>query len=149
MALCFEAGGRLGDQVFSLLDLLAQHAHCTGAERDAFLNYARQRLHIMNLVGVARVIRAHEPICDGPCVINLRGTLDLGIPAPRPAGTAVTRASDLAPAWLHICRPPPVNGLYDSHPRPWCKWAPVSVGTSCWRRTCASCGFSNFELWHS
>jgi len=105
MALCFEAGGRMGDQVFSLLDLLAQHAHCTGAERDAFLNYARQRLHIMNLVGVARVIRAHEPICDGPCVINLRGTLDLGIPSPRPAGTAVTIASDLSPAWLRTCRP--------------------------------------------
>ena len=105
MALCFEAGGRMGDQVFSLLDLLAQHAHCTGAERDAFLNYARQRLHIMNLVGVARVIRAHEPICEGPCVINLRGTLDLGIPAPRPTGTAVTIANDLAPAWLRTCRP--------------------------------------------
>jgi len=107
LALCFEAGGRLGDQVLGLLDLLAQHAYGSGADRDAFLIYARQRVQLVNQIAVARVIRAHEPICDGPCVINLRGTLDLGTPVPRPLGVAVAKAGDLSPAWIRSLHPGP------------------------------------------
>ena len=107
MALCFEAGGRLGDQVLGLLDLLAQHAYGSVADRDAFLIYARQRVHLVNQIAVAQVIRAHDPICDGPCVIDLRGTLDLGTPVPLPLGVAVAKAGDLSPAWIRSLRPRP------------------------------------------
>ena len=100
MALCFEAGGRLGDQIYCLLDLLAQQAHCFGPERDAFLTYARQRLHLVNQICVAQVIRAHEPICNGPHVVDLRGTLDLSTPVSRPTGTAIAATSGRAPSWL-------------------------------------------------
>jgi len=69
--------------------------------------YARQRVHLVNQIAVAQVIRAHELICDGPCVINLRGKLDLGTPVPRPLGVAITKAADLSPAWIRSLRPRP------------------------------------------
>jgi hypothetical protein len=111
MALCFEAGGRLGDQVYSFLGLLAQHAHCSGAERTALLTYSIQHIHLVSQIGVAQVIRAHEPICNGPHVFDLSDTLELGTPVPRPYGGAIIGACGVALSWLRSQRSPSTSPL--------------------------------------
>ena len=45
----------------------------------AFTTYALQRIHVVSQRGVAQVIRAHEPIPNGPCVLPIRGLVHLGV----------------------------------------------------------------------
>ena len=47
MALCFEAGGRLGDQALGLLDLLAQHAYVSSEDRAVFI-YVHKQIRLVN-----------------------------------------------------------------------------------------------------
>ena len=49
------------------------------AERRAFTIFALQRIHLASQRGVAQLIRAQEPIPDGPCFLPPRGLLDLGV----------------------------------------------------------------------
>ena len=79
MALCVEAGGRLNEQFLKLIDYFASISGSTEAERRAFTIFALQRIHLASQRGVAQLIRAQEPIPDGPCFLPPRGLLDLGI----------------------------------------------------------------------
>ena len=51
----------------------------TEADRRAFTIFALQRIHLASQRGVAQLIRAQEPIPDGPCFLPPRGLLDLGV----------------------------------------------------------------------
>ena len=79
MALCVEAGGRLNEQFLKLIDYFASVSGSTEAERRAFTIFALQRAHLASQRGVAQLIRAQEPIPDGPCFLPPRGLLDLGV----------------------------------------------------------------------
>ena len=79
MALCIEAGGRLNEQFLKLIDYFASVNGSTEAERRAFTIFALQRVHLASQRGVAQLIRAQEPIPDGPCFLPPRGLLDLGV----------------------------------------------------------------------
>ena len=79
MALCIEAGGRLNEQFLKLIDYFASVNGSTEAERRAFTIFALQRAHLASQRGVAQLIRAQEPIPDGPCFLPPRGLLDLGV----------------------------------------------------------------------
>ena len=79
MALCVEAGGRLNEQFLKLIDYFASISGSTEAERRAFTIFALQRTHLASQRGVAQLIRAQEPMPDGPCFLPPRGLLDLGI----------------------------------------------------------------------
>ena len=59
-------------------------AESTEAERCAFTIYALQRIHLASQRGVAQLIRAQEPIPDGPCLLPPRGLLDFGALPRRP-----------------------------------------------------------------
>ena len=54
-------------------------AGSTEAERRAFTVLALKRIHLASQRGVARLIRAHEPIPDGPCILPPRGLIQLGV----------------------------------------------------------------------
>jgi hypothetical protein len=79
MALCVEAGGRLNEQFLKLIDYFASVCGSTESERRAFTVFALQRIHLASQRGVARLIRAHEPIPDGPCILPPRGLIQLGV----------------------------------------------------------------------
>ncbi len=101
MALCVEAGGRLNEQFLKLIDYFASISGSTEAERRAFSIYALQRIHLASQRGVAQLIRAQEPIPDGPCLLPPRGLLDLGVLPRRPLIQATTtkRSEGPAPTW--------------------------------------------------
>ena len=101
MALCVEAGGRLNEQFLKLIDYFASISGSTAAERRAFTIFALQRIHLASQRGVAQLIRAQEPIPDGPCCLPPRGLLDLGL---LPRGPLIPIASKRrnegpAPVW--------------------------------------------------
>jgi len=79
MALCIESGGRLSEQFLKLIAYFASLSGTTESERRAFTIYALQRIHVVSQRGVAQVIRAHEPIPDGPCLLPIRGLVQLGV----------------------------------------------------------------------
>jgi hypothetical protein len=101
MALCVEAGGRLNEQFLKLIDYFASISGSTEAERRAFTIYALQRIHLASQRGVAQLIRAQEPIPDGPCLLPPRGLLDLGVlPCRSPIQVTTTKRSEgQAPIW--------------------------------------------------
>jgi hypothetical protein len=101
MALCVEAGGRLNEQFLKLIDYFASISGSTEAERRAFSIYALQRIRLASQRGVAQLIRAQEPIPDGPCLLPPRGLLDLGVLPRRPLIQATTtkRSEGQAPTW--------------------------------------------------
>jgi hypothetical protein len=101
MALCIEAGGRLNEQFLKLIDYFASVNGSTEAERRAFTIFALQRVHLASQRGIAQLIRAQEPIPDGPCFLPPRGLLDLGV---LPCGPLVEvspkkRKEGPAPEW--------------------------------------------------
>ena len=101
MALCVESGGRMGDQVYSLINLLKNYRRSAPAEQEAFSVYALQRLHLTSQIGVARIIRSHEPIHDGPCIVRTQGEFSLSVPMPRPLGNAPKiNPREASPPWL-------------------------------------------------
>ena len=79
MALCVETGGRLSEQFLKLIAYFASLSGSTESERRAFTIYALQRVHVVSQRGVAQVIRVHEPIPDGPCLLPIRGLVQLGV----------------------------------------------------------------------
>jgi len=79
MALCVEAGGRLSEPFLKLIAYFASLSGSTASERRAFTIYALQRIHVVSQRGVAQVIRAHEPIPGGPCLLPIRGLVQLGV----------------------------------------------------------------------
>jgi hypothetical protein len=99
--LCVEAGGRLNEQFLKLIDYFASISGSTEAERRAFTIYALQRIHLASQRGVAQLIRAQEPIPDGPCLLPPRGLLDLGVLPCRPPiqVTTTKRSEGQAPTW--------------------------------------------------
>ena len=73
----WQAGGRLNEQFLKLIDYFASMSGSTEARR-AFTIFSLQRIHLASQRGVAQLIRAQEPIPDGPCFLPPRGLLDLG-----------------------------------------------------------------------
>ena len=72
----------------------------TESERRAFTIFALQRIHLASQRGVAQLIRAHEPIPDGPCSLPPRGLVQLGV---LPRGPIVERTpKGPAPEWRNI-----------------------------------------------
>jgi len=99
-ALCAESGGRLSDHFVELVEYLSMFAGSTSAERRAFSVFAFQRIHIASQRGVARLIRAHDPVPEGPCLIPPRGALELGnLPFHSSPEKTVTRPRGSAPLW--------------------------------------------------
>lgn len=78
-ALCAESGGRLNGHFFELVEYLSTFAGSSSAERRAFSVFAFQRIHVASQRGVARLIRAHDPVPEGPCLLPPRGVLELGV----------------------------------------------------------------------
>ena len=70
---------RLSEQFLKLIAYFASLSGTTESERRAFTIYALQRIHVVSQRGVAQVIRAHEPIPDGPCLLPIRGLVQLGV----------------------------------------------------------------------
>ena len=99
-ALCAESGGRLSDHFIELAEYLSMFAGSTSAERRAFSVFAFQRIHIASQRGVARLIRAHDPVPEGPCLIPPRGALELGnLPFHSSPEKTVARPRGSAPLW--------------------------------------------------
>jgi hypothetical protein len=106
MALCVEAGGRLNEQFLKLIDYFASMSGSTESERRAFTIFALQRIHLASQRGVAQLIRAHEPIPDGPCSLPPRGLVQLGV---LPRGPIVERTPKIrsegpAPEWRNTAQ---------------------------------------------
>jgi len=101
MALCVEAGGRLNEQFLKLIDYFASVSGSTEAERRAFTVFALQRIHLASQRGVARLIRVHEPIPDGPCVLAPRGLIQLGVlpRGPLVETSSIKRSEGPIPEW--------------------------------------------------
>jgi hypothetical protein len=101
MALCVEAGGRLNEQFLKLVDYFASVSGSTEAERRAFTVFALQRIHLASQRGVARLIRVHEPIPDGPCVLAPRGLIQLGVlpRGPLVEAPSIKRSEGPIPEW--------------------------------------------------
>jgi hypothetical protein len=66
-----------------------------------FMPYSVFRIHLASQRGVAQLIRAQEPIPDGPCLLPPRGLLDLGVLPCRPLiqVTTTKRSEGQAPIW--------------------------------------------------
>ena len=97
----FCYSGRLNEQFLKLIDYFASVSGSTEAERRAFTIFALQRIHLASQRGVAQLIRAQEPIPDGPCFLPPRGLLDLGV-LPRGPLVQVSskkRTEGPAPVW--------------------------------------------------
>ena len=98
MALCVEAWGRLNKQFLKLIDYFASISKSTEAERHAFTVFALQRIHLASQRGVAQLIRAQEPIPDGPCLLPPRGLLGLGVLPRGPLVQAIPNKKGQGPA---------------------------------------------------
>ena len=61
------------------MEYLSTFAGSSSAERRAFSVFAFQRIHVASQRGVARLIRAHDPVPEGPCLLPPRGVLELGV----------------------------------------------------------------------
>ena len=90
-----EDGGRLSDELVDVIDEACASIGGSRGEQQAVATYWRQRLAVANARGVAKVIKARTPFCNGdhhplqphhfghvqavapPCIQNIPGSFRL------------------------------------------------------------------------